>query len=196
MSNLSYSLETLQLGQNWRLFVPCDLEIWWMTLKNNSWIGHLFYTTLSFVQHFKAIGIFKLELQSGNAQFGSNWQFFVPCDIQNWRMTLKNNSAPPLCYIKLCASFPIHGWSQTWVTVRKRSIWVKIGDFFVPRDLEISWMTLKNNRASLLYYIKLCAAFQSHWCIQTWVKVRKRPKFSHVTLKFVGWPWKTIGHFF
>ena len=31
---------------------------------------HLFYTTLSFVQHVKAIGVLKLELQSGNAQFG------------------------------------------------------------------------------------------------------------------------------
>ena len=51
----------------------------------------------------------------------------------------------------------------------------KLAIFFVQRDLEISWMTLKNNRASLFYYIKLCAAFQSHWCIQTWVKVRKRP---------------------
>ena len=40
-------------------FVPRSLEISWMTLKT---IGHLFCTTLSFVQHLKAIGIFKLEL--------------------------------------------------------------------------------------------------------------------------------------
>ena len=44
--------------------------------------------------------------------------------------------------------------------------------FFVTRDLEIWWVTLKNNRAPLLYYIKLCAAFQSHWYIQTGVTVR------------------------
>ena len=30
-------------------------------------IGHLFYTTWGFVHHFKSIGEFKLELQSGNA---------------------------------------------------------------------------------------------------------------------------------
>ena len=30
-------------------------------------IGHLFYATLSILQHFVAIGEFKLELQSGNA---------------------------------------------------------------------------------------------------------------------------------
>ena len=29
--------------------------------------------------------------------------------------------------------------------------------FFRPCDLEIWWMTSKNNRAPLLYYIKLCA---------------------------------------
>ena len=34
-SNWSYSPETPNLGQNWRFLEPCDLEIWWMTLKNN-----------------------------------------------------------------------------------------------------------------------------------------------------------------
>ena len=64
-------------------------------------------------------------------------------------------------------------------------------------------MTLKNNRAPLLCYFKLCASFRSHWWIETGVRVRKRPiwvKFdafwSRVTLKFDGWPWKTIGHLF
>ena len=61
--------------------------------------------------------------------------------------------------------------------------------FFVPRDLEIWWMTLKNKRAPLLYYIKLCAAFQSHWHIQTGVTVWKYNSgqnwrfLSRVTLK-------------
>ena len=31
----AYNPETLNLGQNWWCFVPCDLEIWWMTLENN-----------------------------------------------------------------------------------------------------------------------------------------------------------------
>ena len=39
-------------------------------------IGHLFYATSSFVHHFVAIGEFKPELQSGNAQFGSNSTIF------------------------------------------------------------------------------------------------------------------------
>ena len=64
-------------------------------------IGHLCYTISSFVHHFTAIGEFKLELQSGDAQFGSKSAIFVPCDLQIWLMTLKNNRAPllTLCII-------------------------------------------------------------------------------------------------
>ena len=71
----------------------------------------------------------------------------------------------------------------------------------IPRDLEIWWMTLENNRAPLLRYFKLCAAFRSHWCIQTGVTVRKGQIwvkldhfYSRVNLKFKGWPCKSIGH--
>ena len=147
-----------------------------VTLKFDGWprktIGHLFYVASSFVHHFTAISEFKLESESGNAQFwskstiffsrvtlkfngwhwktighlfyatssfvhhfitlnsGQNRRFFVLCDLEIWWMTLENNRAPLLYYIKLCASFQIHRWIQIWVTVRKRSIQVKIDDFF------------------------------------------------------------------
>ena len=105
-----------------------------VTLKFDGWswktIGHLFYVASSFVHHFIAISEFKLELQPGNPNLCQNRQFFVPCDLEIWRMTLKNNRAPLLCYFKLCASFRSHWWIQTGVTVRKRPIWVKIDDFF------------------------------------------------------------------
>ena len=78
---------------------------------------------------------------------GQNRRFFLPCDLEIWRMTFKNNRAPLLCYFKLCAAFRSHMWIQTGVTVRKRLIWVKFDDFK-----------------------------------------------SRVTLKFDGWPSKTIGH--
>ena len=68
---------------------------------------------------------------------------------------------------------------------------------------EIWWMSLKNNRALLLHYVKLCASFQIHWWIQTGFTVRKGSIrveigdiLSRVTLKFDGCPWKTIGHLF
>ena len=179
-SNWSYSPETLNLGQIRRFLELCDLQIWRMTLKNNrapllsyfklypkflshQWIQagvtvrkrpiwvqiddilsrvslqfdvwpwttieHLFYATSSFMQNFVAIGEFKLYLQSGNAQFGSNSTIFEPCDFEIWRMTLKNNRAPLQCHFKLCASFRSHCCIQTWVRVRKRPIWVKFDDF-------------------------------------------------------------------
>ena len=56
---------------------------------------------------------------------------------------------------------------------------------------------LKNNRAPLLCYVKLCATFQSNWWIHpgNWkrpIRVKIGEIFlSLVTLKFNGWPWKT-----
>ena len=158
-------------------------------------------------------------------------------------MTSKNNNALLLYYVKLCASFQIHWWIQTGVTVGKRSIrveivhilsrmtvkfdewpWKTIGhlfysisipystlciiskpwvnsnwsyspetlnsgqnqQFFVPCDLEIWQMTLKNNRAPLLSNIKLCASFHHYMWIQTGVAVRKplNGVMTSVTLTF------------
>ena len=111
-------------------------------------IGHLFYTTSSFVHHFKAMGEFKLELQSGN-QFGlkSTINFsHVTLKVDGWPWKTIGR-APLLCYFKLCASLRNHWWIQTGVTVRKRPIWVKIDNFFEPCDLEIWRMTF--NKANL-----------------------------------------------
>ena len=60
-----------------------------VNLKFYGWpwktIGHLFYATSSFVQHFVAISEFKLELQSGNAQSGSNSTIFRA--VRPWNLT-------------------------------------------------------------------------------------------------------------
>ena len=50
--------------------------------------------------------------------------FLEPCDLEIWRMTLKNNRAPLLCCFQLCAWFHCHMWIQTAVRVRKRLSWV------------------------------------------------------------------------
>ena len=63
-----------------------------VTLKLIGWpsktIGHLFYATSNFVQHFVAIAEFKLELQSRNAQSRSNSTIFKS------RATLKFDGWP------------------------------------------------------------------------------------------------------
>ena len=60
-----------------------------VTLKFDGWPwktkGHLSFAVSSFVQHFIAIGEFKLELQSGNAQFGSNSTIFRA--VWPWNLT-------------------------------------------------------------------------------------------------------------
>ena len=144
-------------------FESCDRPIVWkhpiwakigdvlyrVTLKFDGWpwktIGHLSFAVSSFVQYFIAIGEFKLELQSGNAQFGSNLTIFRA--VWPWNLTygLKNNRVPLLCYFKLYASFRSHRWIQAGVTVRKRPIWVKINDFFSRVTLQFDvwpWKTI------------------------------------------------------
>ena len=55
---------------------------------------------------------------------GKIGQFLEPCDLEIWRMTLKNNRAPLLCCFQLCAWFHCHMWIQTRVRVWKRLSWV------------------------------------------------------------------------
>ena len=72
-----------QSGSNSTIFRavrPCNL-----TDDLGKLIGHLFYATWSFVHHFVSIGEFKLELQSGNAQFGSNSTIFRA--VWPWNLT-------------------------------------------------------------------------------------------------------------
>ena len=112
-SNWSYSLETLNSGQNWQ-FVSC------VTLKFDGW-----YKTR------QIWGIWKLRpaYSPETPNLGQFRWCFVPCDLEIWWMTLENNRASLLCCFKLCATFHSHWWIQTGVTVRKRPIRVKFDDF-------------------------------------------------------------------
>ena len=128
-----------------------------VTLKFDGWpwqtIGHLFYATSSFVNHFKAIGEFKLEWHSRNAQFRSKSAIFVPCDIEILRMTLKTighliyaTSRFEHHFIAIC-EFELELQSE------KSQFWVNL--FFLPCDLEIWRITLTKSRATLLCYFNL-----------------------------------------
>ena len=106
-----------------------------VTSKFDGWprktIGHLFYAASSFVHHFKAMDKFRLELQSANTQFGSKLASF--CLVWPWNLT--DDLEKTIAHLLYAASsfvhqsFQSHRWIQTGVTVRKRSIWVKISDF-------------------------------------------------------------------
>ena len=67
----------------------------------------------------------------------------------------KNDRAPPQCCVKLCASFCSNWLLHVRDIVRKRAIWVKIGNLCpVCHGNVISRMNLINNSAFLLCYIK------------------------------------------
>ena len=115
-------------------------------------------------------------------------------------MTSKINRAPLLYYIKFCASFQIHRWIQTGVTVRKRSIQIEIGDFLSRANLKFGrwhWKTLGHlfyTTLSFVYHFKANDEFKlelQSGNAQLWGKIGV---FSHVTSKFDGWPRKTIWH--
>ena len=55
---------------------------------------------------------------------GQTRRFLESCDLEIWRMTIRNNRAPLLSIIKPYAWFHHHMWIQTGVTVRKRLSWV------------------------------------------------------------------------
>ena len=110
-----------------------------VTMKFDGWppktIGHFFYTTSSFVHHFKSISEFKLELQSGNTQFGSK-------SMISW------------------AAWP---WNLADDLKKTRQIWGiwKLRPAYSPEMPNLGQIG---------------------------------DVLSRVTLKFDGWPWKTIGH--
>ena len=112
-SNWCYSPETPNFGQIRRFLELCDLEIWWMTLKNNR-VPLLCYFKLcaSFCSHWWIeTGVRSPETPN----LGQIQRFSEPCDLKIWQMTLKNNRASLLCCFKLYASFGSHWWIQTGV---------------------------------------------------------------------------------
>ena len=131
----------LKIGFKSLILGPCDLEILWKTSKNNK-APLLCYFKLCAAFH--AICEFEMELQSGNAQFGSKSAIF--CSVWPWNLTddLEKQEGTSSMLLQVCASFHSRLWIQNGVTVWKRSIRVKISDFFVPCDLEIWQMTLKS----------------------------------------------------
>ena len=125
------------------------------------------------------------------------WPWNLTDDLQNQQVTSSNLHqalciiSKPLVSSNLSHSPEMLNSGQKW--------W-----FFVPCDLAIWQMTLKNNRAPLLCYFKLCASFRNHQWIQTGVTVRKCPIWVKISNFFalcgleIWWMTlkKTIWHLF
>ena len=82
-SKLELQSRNAQFTSKSLIFLSC------VTLTFGGWpckmIGHLFLCYVKFVHHFGAISEFKLELQSGNPQFG--WKSAIFCHVSSWNLT-------------------------------------------------------------------------------------------------------------
>ena len=123
------------------------------------------------------------------SNLGQIRRFLEPCDLEIWRMTLKNNRAPLLCYFKLYASFRSHRWIQAGVTVRKRPIWVQIDDFFSRVTLQFDiwpWKIIGH-----LFYVTL--SFVHHFVAIGVLKLELQSgnaqSGSNSTIFRAVWPW-------
>ena len=126
----------LKLDSNRPFFSPCDLEIWWMTSKNNRAL--LLYkvklcASFQFHQWIQTgVTVRKPSIRVKIGEFGPAWLWNLTNDLEK----IKGTSS--ILHL-VCASFKSHGWIQTGVSIRKRSIRVKMGNF-------LSRVSLKFNR--------------------------------------------------
>ena len=132
-----------------------------------------------------------------------NRSCFSPCDLAIEWMISKNNGAPLLYYIKICASFQIHRSIQTGVTVREFLIQVKIGDFLSGVILKFDgwpWKTIWYPFYATLGVVHHSKAIDNFNLKLQSGNVQFGSKsaifLSRVTLTFNCWSWKIRGHLF
>ena len=91
-----------------------------------------------------------------------------------------------------------HSHSVSWLQHQRYWYWLELfvaweshiwEIIFVLLDMEIWWMTLKNNRTPLLYYIKLCATLEIHGYIQLGATVWKHSIRVKLVIFCSAWPW-------
>ena len=143
-----------------------------MTWENNR-APLLYYIKLcaSFYTHWWfqiSVTVRKLSIRVKSTIFLVVWPWNLTDDLQKQQGT-SSMLLQALCII----SYPLV--NSNWSYSPETSNLGQIRRFLEPCDLEIWQMTLQNNRAPLLCFFKLCAAFRSHWWIQTGVTVQKRP---------------------
>ena len=97
----------------------------------------------SFELHFTAISEFKLDLQSGNAQFRSKLVFFfLPSDLEILRMTPKNNREPLLHCFKLCTSFRSQSVNSRFAATCQYKLKIESGNAQIGAQFVLTFVTL------------------------------------------------------
>ena len=172
--NLSYSPETPNLGQILRFLEPCDLEIWWMTLKNNrapplsniklyaSFHHHMWIQTGVTVRKQLSWVVTSVTLTFDLWPWPFAWTL-------RWSLVITPENFMMIRWWEHSQQ----GKSEGFDSCDRPSNLILDSNrqFFRLCDREIWWMTLQKYRTPLLCNFKLCASFRSHWWIQTWVTV-------------------------
>ena len=174
-----------------QFFGGCDHWIWWISLT----IGHLFYTTPTFVHCLVAVGKFTLE-ETITIRKHSIWVKF----IDFWRVRPRNLMYDLKQRIRrlFCTS---SSFVHHFVAIHELKLDLKSGNAQFRSKLSIFWTVwpwnlmddLENKRAPLLHHLKLCASFHSHQWIKTGVMIRKHPNggkicFAWWDLALSRWP--------
>ena len=107
---------------------------------------------------------------------GQNRQFFVPRNLEIWRMILKNNRAPLPCCFKLCVAFHSHWWIQTGVAVRKPPICLKTCHFLAVCPWNLTDDLDKQSDTSSKQHQALC--------IILWLYVNSNRNYGPKTAKW------------
>ena len=135
-----------------------------VTLKFDGWpwktIWHFLYTLSSLVHHFKAMGEFKLELQSLNAQFGSKSAIFlfrVTLKFDGWRWKtighLLYSTSSIVHHFEAIGESKLESWNTQFAS--KSAVICPLWPWNLMGDLEKKWTLL-------FCHFKLGASFHSH----------------------------------
>ena len=149
-SNWSYCPETLNLCQNRRFLVPCDLEISWITSKSSrAPLLCCFKLCASFYSHQWIQTVYILETLNS----GQNRRFIALCDLEIWQWHWKTIGH----LFDVASSFMYHFIAISEFKLKLQSGNAQSGSksAFCP---VWPWnLTMKNNKAPVLCYFQaLC----------------------------------------
>ena len=113
-----------------------------------------------------------------------------------WWVASKNNRTALLCHVKLCAAFQCYLWIPVGFIVQKRPIRVKIRIRCLVRPWKIIKHPFYTKLSSVHRFVAISAFKLELQSGNAQLGEKNRRFLSLVTLKFDGWPCKTIGQSF
>ena len=124
------------------------------------------------IKRVKQLAIFVLSLSISELQIQIKFTncYKIMHKVWSWIEDL------PYCFSETSVKFQSHMHRKFKLELQSRNAQFRSKSTIVLAEWPWNFADdLENNRAALLCYFRLCAAFHCHLWIQTWVKVRKHP---------------------